>query len=174
MNRFTDYEIEYIIISGLMDEIIDKVIIKNDQSFHPLNDIEQIKYIKKNKVNFCDIDDILIINNNEYFIKEKLKFELWWSPAEQYAFKLDGINEAKEFFLINSNLTYKQLLLKKYKINVIKQNQLESELINTSNNIKTIISNLSDKISKQKKKKRKKRKNNSINEANKSINEANN
>jgi hypothetical protein len=176
MSRFTDSEIEYITISGLIDEMIYKVIIKHDK-YQELSDniklddiklddiklddiksdsTEIIKNNKKYKVNFNDINDILIINNNEYIKKEKLKSELWWTPAEQHSFKVDGINEAKEFIGKHPNLTYKQVLLKKYKIKVVKQNQLEP-LNNVSTNskdnipnnliknIKTIINDLSDK-----------------------------
>jgi len=92
----------------LMDEIIDKI----STEIAPIN-------INKKQVKFSCKEDFCFIINNEYIKKNKLKSILWWSGREQLKFRNDGMFEIKNYMINHPTLSYKESILRKYKIKVV-------------------------------------------------------
>jgi hypothetical protein len=123
MDRFNESDIIFINVSQIMEELIDKVIICCDKQYdNEQYNVEQnnlTNLVRPNKIiQFTDIDDIYIIPNNEDIQSENIKCDLWWTPSEQKMFKITGFGEIKKYGEKHPTLTYKQLLIKKYKIDL--------------------------------------------------------
>ena len=133
MNKFTLYEIEYIIIGDIVDEIIDKIV-EESKLYNKFTQLEtsllqdQTKNNKKHVTFNYQKNQILIIQNIEYINEQNLKSILWWDSNDYLIFRLTGLNNIKKYMDTHPGLTYKNALLQKYNIKVYNNiNNLDSE-----------------------------------------------
>jgi hypothetical protein len=123
MNKFTLYEIEYIIIGDIVDEIIDKIV-EESKLYNKFTQLEtsllqdQTKNNNKHVTFNYQKNQILIIQNIEYINEQNLKSILWWDSNDYLIFRLTGLNNIKKYMNTHPGLTYKNALLQKYNIKV--------------------------------------------------------
>ena len=133
MNKFTLYEIEYIIIGDIVDEIIDKIV-EESKLYNKFTQLEtsllqdRTKNNKKHVTFNYQKNQILIIQNIEYINEQNLKSILWWNSNDYLIFRLTGLNNIKKYMDTHPGLTYKNALLQKYNIKVYNNiNNLDSD-----------------------------------------------
>ena len=85
-----------------------------------INDLEQYEMIseqdniviidKQKKVKFCkNVKVILIPSTNEY-IEAQLKHVIWWNADDYKIFKMQAVEDIKEYLQIFPNVTIKEAL----------------------------------------------------------------